>query len=175
MNNWRHGFPTFAHEFRHWQEIPSLISAGGAIAGAQASATAAGQTRDQAAFNKQLSDQQATAIDQQTQVQVNADRDKATRLAGTQRVGFLKSGITLDGTASDVMYDTAIQTELAALTDQYKGRIAASFSRKQGALGLYEGTAKAGVYDAQSTSDLLGGAGSALTAYGKVSGKIPTF
>lgn len=143
--------------------------------GAQASATAAGMTRDQAAFNKTLSDQQATAIDQQTAVQVAADRDKAVRLTGTQRVGFLKSGITLDGTASDVMYDTAIQTELAALTDQYKGRIAASFSRKQGALGLYEGTAKAGVYDAQATAGYLSAAGSAFSAYGKATNKVPTF
>lgn len=175
MRNWRHGQPTFAHEFRHWAAIPAIVSGAGAVAGASASATAAGMTRDQAAFNKTLSDQQATAIDDQTAVQVYADRDKAKRLAGTQRVGYLKSGITLDGTAADVMYDTAIQTELAALTDQYKGRIAASFSRKQGALGLYEGTAKAGVYDAQATGDLLGGAGSALTAYGKATNKIPTF
>ena len=83
-----------------------------------------------AGYNATLADTDAWIAEQDAQsarstAAYNADRIRAhvARLSGTQRAAFAKSGVTLDGSAADVMYDTAMQGELEALVEKHAGAL----------------------------------------------------
>lgn len=108
--------------------------------------------------NAQISEAQANA--QATQIRANN-----ARLAARQRVGFLSSGITLDGSAQDVMYDSSIQGELDALNTEYKGKIGAYSDLRQSNIDALDGSTRSTMYQDQAYSSVLSGAGSALSLY----------
>jgi hypothetical protein len=131
----------------------------------------------------QISQRQATASLQQAQTEALAIRRQNDRVRGTQRVSFLKSGVTLSGSAQDVMYDSAIEGELEALSAEYKGKVAysqnqdeAAYARSQGStsarlyrsragtdsiLSAYEGSSRASAYRAQSVGSFFSGVATA--------------
>jgi hypothetical protein len=131
----------------------------------------------------QIAERQATAQLQQAQTEALAIRRNNERVRGTQRVAFLKSGVTLSGSAQDVIYDSAIEGELEALNATYKGNVAynqnqdeAAYARSQGAtsarlyrsraqtdsqLAAYEGGARAQAYRAESVGSFFRGVATA--------------
>jgi hypothetical protein len=50
-------------------------------------------------------------------------RDRNKRLKGTQVSRILKSGVQLSGSALDVIRDSAVQGELDAMSEEYKGLV----------------------------------------------------
>lgn len=129
----------------------------------------------------QLLEKQALANRLQAEAEAGSIRRQNDRTRGTQRVSYLKSGVTLSGSASDVIYDSAIEGELDALNAEYKGRMASQYSRDQAAYsrdqgkqqasllrskarmdaeaGLYEASSRASAYKAQATGSLISGIG----------------
>lgn len=93
---------------------------------------------------------------------------------GAQRAAAAKSGVLIDDSAADVIYDTAIQGELEALSVLYSGAQAASYSRSRGKIALAEGKAAKSASRIQASSTLIGGLGSAATSYSQAN-RSPTF
>ena len=139
----------------------------------------------------QLAEKQALASRLQADAEAISIRRQNQRVQGTQRVSYLKSGVTLSGSAADVIYDSAIEGELDALNAQYRGRMASQYSRDQAAYSrdqakqqasllrsrsrmdaqsaLYEGNSRSNAYKAQATGQLLSGIGnmtSTAASYG---------
>jgi len=160
---------------------------------ADANAAAALQAGEANARAAELSGQaQVTADKTQAQLQLaqanqQADdiRRKNARLAGTQRVAFLKSGVTLSGSAQDVMYDSALEGELDALNTRYTGQAgyttymnkaaydkstaeqtAANYragARTSASITKFEGNVKANAYNQQSYGSFFKGVSDAAS------------
>lgn len=113
--------------------------------------------------NAALDQQQAQVDIDQSQTQAQAIRDRNKRTASTQRATFLKSGITLEGTAQDVMYDSALQGELEALDTEYQGKVASQFSTKRSYISKYEGRSRQTAAYGAAAGSLLSGVGNALS------------
>lgn len=105
----------------------------GAVVGAAGSLMsgmmAAQNSRNQAA----IYERQAAA--ERAQAQFNADQQesKAIRLISKQRTGFLSSGVSLQGTPTDVLLDTTMQTDLDVQAIKYNGEIKAQNFEMQAA------------------------------------------
>lgn len=139
----------------------------------------AAATQAQGLAQEQIARRQATAAIQQAQAEAAAIRNENARVGGTQRVNYLKSGVTLSGSAQDVMYDSSIEGELNALNAMYRGQTSysyyrdeASYARSQGdtqarlirlkarsdaGLTAMEGGARASAYRAQSVGSFFSG------------------
>lgn len=70
-----------------------------------------------------VSMQDAQRSRQQSQYEADRIRDINKRFKGRQIAAIAKSGILLEGTPSDVIFDSAIQGELDALASEYIGNI----------------------------------------------------
>ena len=101
-----------------------------ATAGAQASAirgrasyesTLHDMNANISARNAMIAEQDAQSAQDRTRSEV-AQADRRTRLlAGAQRAGYAKAGVTIEGTPADVMFDSALQGELEELSTLYIG------------------------------------------------------
>lgn len=102
----------------------------------------------------------------------NVRRKNLLRL-GSQRAAAAKSGVLIDDSAGDVIYDAAIQGELEALATTYGGASAAAYYRSRGANASWEaGRAASGAY--------IGAGGSIIGGLSKAAGlykpnQSPTF
>lgn len=133
----------------------------------QANKRAASQSQQIGEANAAIDmEQSAVALDQ-SNFEANQIRDRNRRLAATQRAGFLKSGITLEGTPQDVIYDSALQGELEALSTVYEGQIKANYARKQASIDRYEGASRSSAYKSAATGSLISGVGDALSIAAK--------
>lgn len=137
------------------------------IAGTAVNAYTSIQAGKEAEFSGEvdanLNEQAAVIEEQQGEAEAQAIRDRSRRLMGSQRASFLKSGLTLDGTASDVIYDSALEGELEALNARYRSKIGAMFSRKEAAMSRYSGKAQKRAYYAGAAGTVLSGVGSGLS------------
>lgn len=146
--------------------IMGVVAAAGAATSAYGS-YAAGQAQKSAAkFNAEVANNNATMAVQQANADATKIRDRNRRLAGTQRAALAKSGVNLSGSGEDVMYDSAIQGELDALTTIYKGHVEGVNYHSQASLDTFQGNSaySAGLFSAGGS--LLSGAGSMAQAYG---------
>lgn len=143
----------------------ALVSAGiGTYAAvAQGEAAEDASVAQQKAANQQASSTQAAAALEAAQVR----RENLLRL-GTQRASTAKSGVLIDGSAGDTIYDSAIQGELEALSVLYSGASEAGYHRSRGKIARMEGKAAKQAGYVSGAGTLIGGAGSAYA-------KAPSF
>ena len=114
-----------------------------------------GQSAKAAAnYNARVAENNAIAARQAAAAEAARERDRALRLTGAQRAAYAKGGVTMSGSALDVIGDTAAQAELDALTILYGGEARARAAEADAAGQRYAGR------QAQSAS--YAGAGSAL-------------
>lgn len=115
--------------------------------------------------------QDAKRARHESQYEADRIRDRNKRLRGAQVVRVAKSGIMLEGSPSDVIYDSAVQGELDALAAEYIGdveerqfliesvnrRYSAKMARHQGYVRLIEGKNNANIalWEADTKSKLL--------------------
>ena len=76
-------------------------------------------------FNATMLEQGAAVERQQTAAREDAKRREARMVLGSQRAAFAQSGGGLEGSAADVMQQSAINAELDALTLRYEGDLRA--------------------------------------------------
>jgi hypothetical protein len=117
-----------------------------------------GEENAQAAENQgesqaRIAERQATASLQQAQTEALAIRRQNERVRGTQRVSFLKSGVTLSGSAQDVMYDSAIEGELEALAAEYRGKVAYNVNQDEAAYARSQGETSGRLYRSRASTE----------------------
>lgn len=115
-----------------------------------------------AEYNAKLQENSAIAARQEAEASARQIRDRADRIRGAQIVGASKSGLMLSGSVNDVMYDSAINSELDALTVIYKGERSAQTLRAQGAITRYEGETAGQLGTIGAGATLLSGATQSL-------------
>ncbi|MGE5147403.1 MAG: hypothetical protein ACM3N5_11675 [Candidatus Eiseniibacteriota bacterium] len=141
--------------------IASIASAAASAAGAAAQGNAA---RAAANYNAAVARQNADIA----RANATADAAKQERqgdlLAGRQRAATGASGITPQGSPLDVMADSALESELDALTTHYRGELQARSYGQDAALQTMRGKeAQQAGYIGAGTA-LLKGASQALGA-----------
>lgn len=143
--------------------VAALASAGVGTAAALSSADA---QKKASKFNEAVQRNNAMAAQEQAAFEAAKLRRRNNALAGAQAAAIGKAGIDFSGSASDVVYDSAVQGELDALAALYTGRVrsnseeaGASLARSQG-----DNATTSGYYGAAGS--ILGGVGSATGSYG---------
>lgn len=84
---------------------------------------------------------------------------------GSQRASAAKSGVLIDDSAADVIYDTAIQGELEALSATYSGAAASSYYRSRGVSARAEGRAARRAGNLGAGATLIGGLAKGANQY----------
>lgn len=134
-----------------------------AVAGAQQQKKAA---QDAGEYNKKVAEVNAKTAQQQAAFAAQQKRDNYLRVVSGQQASAGKAGITLDGSAEDVMYDTVMSGELDALTEEYKGKVGAGRYQQEGNLSLMESQSRANSASIQGYGSLLTGASRMATIAG---------
>ena len=147
--------------------IATVLAAGVGTYSAIASAQA---QKDAADFNADVARNQALAEQQKSQFEAQQIRRRNLLRLGEQRAGYAKAGITIES-GEDVIYDSALQGELEALSALYGGDTASTYYTTQARLASLTGkNAKtAGMFQAAGTA--LGG----LSSAGQQASKIPDY
>jgi hypothetical protein len=102
--------------------LGTAVAAGGAVYSANA-------TRQTERYNRQVAERNATISRQQAAVSEAAARRDGRRALGKIEAGYGASGVVgNEGSALDVLEDSAIESELDALTIRYNGELAAMAS-----------------------------------------------
>lgn len=104
---------------------------------------------------KQEADANADQAKSQARFDANQIRRRTTRLLSTQRAGFGKAGVTLEGTPGEVLEDQSAEGELDALAALYGGKSKAFAFKRQGKAALI-----GGIFNAASAA--VGGSSSLL-------------
>lgn len=78
---------------------------------------------------------------------------------GTQRANAAKSGVLIDGSSEDVIYDSAIQGELEALSTLYSGATQASYYGSRTKIERLSGKNAKSASRLQAGGTLIGGLG----------------
>jgi hypothetical protein len=112
----------------------AAASSAGAIVSSQAQA-------NQLDYQKDVAKQQGEQARQEAAAEEAAVRRKALFTRGQQEAAFAASGVTLEGSPLAALEDTAVQSELDALSTRY-----------QGAGQLWKQKAQARLYGAQAES-----------------------
>ena len=132
--------------------MSSLIGAGGQLfQGAQQYQN----SKQQAKYYKS----QAKRVEKEGKAEASRIRGRARRTLATQRARMAAAGIDISGSAIDIQYDSAIQSEVDAMTSIYKSNIQAADLRTQA-----EFTRAAG--RAALFSSALGAGGSVASGFG---------
>ena len=141
------------------------------------SAIAQGQAAEDAAkYNAKVNENNARSAEYQAQAEAQQVRRRNAAILGRQRAVLSKSGVTLSGSAEDLMYDSAVQGELEALNVLYAGNVQSGYYQSRARLSRFEGAnaRTAGYYGAASS--VLSGASSAASSYARYgTSYAPTF
>jgi hypothetical protein len=127
---------------------------------------AQGSAAKEAGKNQQRSENaNAKAAQDAAALEAGQIRRKNLLRMGSQRANAAKSGVLVDDSAADVIYDSSIQGELEALSSLYSGASAASYARSRGRNAAWEGkqAAKAGYIGAGSS--VIGGLNSGVNTF----------
>ena len=102
---------------------------------------------------------QADIERERTQFEMQRERERHRRVAGTQRATFLASGVSLEGTPADVIVDSALENQIDIEAIRFGGqarednlRFSAQQARTNANQSIFKGTT-------QALSTLVGGLG----------------
>jgi hypothetical protein len=152
-----------------WMSIASgVVGAIGAMSQANA-ASASEQSAAQAAqYNATINRQRAEMALQQGNAQEEAQRRENRQKMGNLRAGLVENGVGLDsGTGSDLVQESALNTETDALNIRYNAQMNARGYESQAALDDYSAKSAKARAKAAKTSGLFGAASSILTGASK--------
>lgn len=128
------------------------MSAGGALREGSA-AKAAGE------YNARVNEQNAVLSGARTESDVAALRREQARMLGSIRAAYGASGITMDGSASDVYNDNLVESELDVLNRKYSGELEAMGFRQTAKLDRLGGAEAARAGQTGAAATIIGAAG----------------
>lgn len=142
--------------------IGTGLGVSGALASGKMQAGMFGQEAEVAARN-------AGIVREQAAQEEAAFRRVGTRTLRAMRAAYGASGVTMEGSASDVMEDSAAQIELDALNVRYRGEItamgyedSADMARRRGEAAIKESRYRAASALFGGLGNMLGGGGRGL-------------
>lgn len=117
------------------------------------------QAQQQANFNAAVAEKNARLSKQKAAVDEQRSRVASKKQLGSIRAGYAASGVNLEGTALDVLSESAATAELDALTIRYGGEMESQAFSEQAVQDRRAGeAAKTGSYMSGAGSLLMGGA-----------------
>ena len=140
----------------------TAVGTGVAVAG---QIQAGNNAEDAAKASQQAENQNAQAAMNAAALDAQQVRRRNLLRLGEQRAVAGKSGVLIDDSAADVIYDTSIQGELEAQSALYSGATSAAYSRSRGSIARLEGKNAKSASRIQAAGTLIGGLGSAATKY----------
>jgi hypothetical protein len=111
----------------------------------------------------------AKAAQDQAALEAAQVRRKNLLRLGEQRATAAKSGVLINDSAADVIYDTSIQGELEAQSALYGGATASSYYRSRGGIAALEGKNAKSASRISAAGTVIGGLGSAAKSYPSMS------
>lgn len=108
----------------------AAVSAVGAVQQGRAQARSDDFNAAVARNNAIAAQQNALAARQQAALEAQRTRRGTVRALGAQTAAFAKSGVQITGSAQDIMFDSAIEGEMDALLQLYRGDIGARQERQ---------------------------------------------
>lgn len=150
--------------------VLAIAAVAASVAGAGVAAYSAheqGKAQEGAAkFNAAVQRNNAMAAQQQAQYEADRIRKRNTYLRGAQNAAIAKSGIDISGSASDVIYDSAMQGEMDALAALYTGKVRSNADESGAMLSRLSGeNARTSSYYSMAGSILGGVSGAANAGY----------
>ena len=140
------------------EPVTAALTAFGSAAGTLISGIA---QADRASREAGIAEANADIAKDQARRNAEAIRERALRLQGQQRAAAGASGIALDGSSFvDAIDDSAIQSELDALTARYEGQLQARSDRLQAA-------ASQSAEEGDLFQAVFGAGSDALSGYGR--------
>lgn len=140
--------------------FPAMMMAGAAMSAV--GAIQQGQAQAQAAnYNANLAERNARVVAQQTTAEVGLQRQEAARTQGSLIAGYAASGVTMEGSPSDVLRASITQAKLDEHTLIYKGDLQAMGLRETATLNRFQGQTAENQSYLNAASYLVGGAGQA--------------
>jgi len=127
------------------------------------------QAKEASKRTQQAENANAQAAMQQASLEAAQIRRKNLLRLGEQRAVAAKSGVLINDSAGDVIYDTSIQGELEAQAALYSGATSASYSRSRGSIAALEGNNAKSASRISATGTVIGGLGSAAKNYPSMS------
>lgn len=121
--------------------IGAVAAAAGATVGAAGLAAQSAQAERVADINADVAAQEAEQRRQAGAIGADNERRRVQKILSAQRARFAAQGTTLDAGPLDIMAETAAEGELAALTAQYQGTLAARQADIAGIQATAEGRA----------------------------------
>ncbi len=116
--------------------------------------------KDAAKANAAVERNNAIAAQQQASLEAGQVRRKNLLRMGAQRAAAGKSGVLIDDSAGDVIYDTAIQGELEALSVAYSGATQSNYYNSKSRIAKWEGSQAKSAANLNAGATLIGGLGS---------------
>lgn len=160
--------------------VGGVVSAVGAVQQGRAAKKMANYNAQLATNNAKIQENNALASQRQAMVEADRKRRMGKILSGRIKSSVSKSGTTFDGSVQDILLDNAINVEIDALTELYKGtadsqnfRNSASDSLAQASMSRMQGKAAQSSSYYQAAGSVLSGAGNAASYYGQ--SKNPSF
>jgi hypothetical protein len=150
--------------------VVAIAALASAAAGAYAAVKQGDAAEEAGQRTKEAENSNALAAQQQAALEAGQIRRKNLVRMGEQRATAAKSGVLIDASAGDVIYDTSIQGELEAQSALYSGATAASYYKSRGSIAALEGKNAKSASRIQAGSTVLGGLSSAASKYPKNGG-----
>jgi hypothetical protein len=146
--------------------IAAIAAGASGVMGFKGNKAMARTARQTAAYNEQLAKNEAEILRRgKTREQRNL-RQNSEKLASAQVTAIAKSGVTIEGSASDILAQTYFATEMDALDIEYASEIEQAAKIAEGQKARMEGDARAQAYGVQAIGSLLGGGQQAATLMG---------
>jgi hypothetical protein len=148
--------------------VTAAVSAG---VGAYTSVQAAEAQAKASEYNAKVAENNATMAAQQGREEYTRAKLRSRRIIAAQRAQLAKSGLSISGSALDVLGDTAVQAELDALSAMYRTQVSANQEINESKLRRSEAANARGSKKWAITSSILGATSSGLgiaSDYGSV-------
>lgn len=146
--------------------IAIALTAAGTAYTVYSQVQAASQAEDLADYNKKVSEENAKAAYQTAQYEADRISKRNRIIAGEQQAAYSKAGVTISGSALDVMYSSEIEGELDRMAALYSGVTLARQQETRGVLAQQEALNEATAYRNKSVGSMLSGAGQMASQYG---------
>lgn len=150
-----------------WVYLAAVVAS--ASIGAYSSYQSGKQQEEAALYQAKVATMNQRSLSQQADFEATNIRSKYRRARGAQRAAAAKSGLTLDGSISDVMLETNVQEDLDVMSVLYRGKQAALGEEMKKNLLISQGRNARTQGNLNAVGSIIGGVASGVGSWPSVS------